>query len=203
MHGVGVKSGVDLFGAAIQARPPGGAIPLQVAPVLEALNQPWWLRGGAAFAMVVVLGAVMQLRFGPVVDRSVEFSTDRPFAALMYGVGTHFVILFAGLYIMNQLRYVTISGYSGELLGPIAGLLLLGTVGAVGFTVAGSALLELLGESNQWYGLLIGALIAALIAGVAALIDLRIGALVWILIVSMAIGGPIRVWVHAAEDVNS
>lgn len=173
--------------------------PLQVVDPSFVLDVPGLVRAGVAFGLVLVVGAVILWRYGGVVDRSIDASVDRPLAALGYGVAAHITIAFFGVYAASQLGQLTVSGRSLAGLGIYLGLFVLAVVAAMGFTVVGVALVEVQLGRPRWYGLVLG----AAVAGFAGLVDPVVGGLVWIVVVSTGIGGPVRRWFHAAEDVEA
>lgn len=160
--------------------------------VLTELPGPW--RGTVAFVVVLVLGAVLLQRRGAFVERSIDASLARPLSSLGYGVAAHAVIAFAGVYVANQLATVGGLGQNAAVVGALTGGLMLVTAGALGFTVVGSIVADLGGRSGEWSGPVLG----AVIAGVAAAIEPVVGAVVWFVVVSTGIGGPVRKWVHAS-----
>lgn len=175
------------------------ATPLQAVDLSLVLDLPGVVRAGAAFALVLVLGAVLLWRFGGVVDRAITASVDRPLSSLGYGVAAHATIAFFGAYAASQLAQLTVSGRSLVGVGVWLGIGLLAVAAAVGFTVVGVATAEVGLGRPQWNGVVLG----ALVAGLAGLADPLVGGLVWLVVVSTGIGGPVRVWFHAAEDVEA
>lgn len=177
----------------------GFAWPLQSVDPTLILELPGLVRGVAAFAIVLAVGTVLLWRYAGLVDRSIAASIDRPLSSLGYGIAAHLTIGFFGVYAASQLGQLTFSGRSLGGLGLLAGLGVLTVVAALGFTVVGTAIVEFRGAARREYGLLLG----AAIAGVAAFTQPLLGGLVWLIVVSTGIGGPVRVWFHAAEDVEA
>lgn len=174
-------------------------MPLQSVDPGLVLDLPGVVRASVAFAIVLVLGSVILWRFGGLVDRSIDAAIDRPLSALGYGVAAHLTIVFFGAYAASQLGQLTLSGRSLWVVGIWLGLAVLAGVAALGFTVVGAAIVEYGLDRRRWHGLVIG----AVLAGFAALADPLIGGLVWLVVVSTGIGGHVRVWFHAADDVES
>lgn len=179
------------------AGPPGLSL-LQLADPTRLLDLPGLVRGLLAFAVVLLLGAGFLWRYDGVVDRSIDASIDRPLSSLGYGVAAHATLLFAGVYLASQLGQLTLSGRPLGAVGIWVGIAMLAVAAGLGFTVVGSAVLQLGWERPRWQGLVVG----AALAGVAALVDPLVGGLVWVVAVSTGIGGPVRVWFHASEDVD-
>lgn len=175
-----------------------GPSPLLAADPTSVLDLPWLVRGPLAFAVVLVLGAAILWRYEAVVDRSIDASTDRPLSSMAYGVAAHGTIGFFGIYAASQLGQVSLSGRSLGVMGLWAGIVLLAVAAGLGFTVVGTAAVEFGWERRRWHGLLVG----ALVAGLAAVANPLVGGLIWLLVVSTGIGGPVRSWFHASEDVD-
>lgn len=176
-----------------------GSWPLQLADPTLLFDLPRFVRGPAAFAVVLVLGAGLLWRYEPLVERSIDTSIDRPLSSLAYGIGAHLTILFFAVYAASQLGQAVPSSRSIAGLGLWAGIAILAVAAALGFTVAGAAVVEFRWGRRRWYGLLLG----AVTAGLAGLADPVVGLVVWVVVVSTGIGGPVRNWFHAAEDVDS
>lgn len=173
-----------------------GLTPFEGVKVVSIIDQPGWIRGVLAFAFVLAVGTVVTVRFDDIIENAIKKSTTRPGASLGYGIGAHLTIVFVGLYLTNQLRYISISGESAAVIGPLVGIMLLVVIGSVGFTVTGTAIVEVLWNGDRYTGVLLG----AAMAGIAAFVNPLVGALVWVITVSLAVGGPIRHWVHASRD---
>lgn len=170
--------------------------PLQMVDPVALFESSRAVRGSVAFVLVLCIGGVLLSRFGGLVDRSIDASIDRPLSSMGYGVAAHAVLGLVGFYLASQLALVVVSGRPLAALGIVFGLLSLLVAGALGFTVVGSALVELGWERRRWHGLVVG----AALAGIAVSVDLIIGGIVWVVVVSTGIGGPVRRWVHASED---
>lgn len=173
--------------------------PIQAADPTAVLELPRFVRVPIAVALVLILGALLLWRYRGVVERSIDASTARPIAALGYGVAAHATLIFAGAYITSQLAQLTLSGRSLGVLGLWIGGLILAVTAALGFTVVGTVLIELRGAESRWQGLVVG----AVIAGIAAAFDPLVGGVIWVVAVSIGVGGPVRDWVWAAEDTQA
>lgn len=176
-----------------------GPILMQLADPSTLLELPGVVRAPIAFAAVLAFGAAVLWRFDGVVDRSIAASIDRPLSSLAYGIAAHATLVFAGVYLTSQFSQLTLSGRSLGLVGIWLGLVLLGFTAGLGFTVVGSAVVEHRWDRPRWQGLVVG----ALIAGLAGLVTPIVGGLVWLILVSTGIGGPVRSWIHASEDVSA
>lgn len=171
---------------------------MQLADPTAILGLPGSLRALIAFVVVLGLGSLLLWRYDGVVERSIAASIDRPLASLGYGMGAQAGIAFVGFYSVTQLSQLPSLGRFLTGLGLWLVLGLLCAAGALGFTVVGAGVVELGWGRGRWHGLLIG----AILAGGVALDGPAVGAIVWIVVVSMGIGGPIRDWFLAAEDVG-
>lgn len=171
----------------------------QASDPTTVFDLPGHARGPAAFVVVLCLGSMLLWRFGPLVERSLDASLERPLSSLAYGIAAHLTILFFSVYAASQLGRVAPSGSVVAGVGLWAGTVLLAIAAALGFTVVGAAVLEFTWEPRRWYGLLVG----AAMAGLAGLVEPVFGVVVWTLVVSTGIGGSVRTWFNAAEDVDS
>lgn len=172
---------------------------LQVPDPSMLLELPAVVRGPIAFVAVFLFGAAMLWRFDGVVDRSIDASIDRPLSSFGYGIAAHATLVFAGAYLTSQLAQLTLSGQSLGVVGIWIGLGLLAVAAGLGFTVVGTAVVEFGWVRSRWRGLVVG----SILAGLAGLVDPVIGGLIWLVTVSTGIGGPVRSWFHAAEDVST
>lgn len=152
------------------------------------------VRAVGAFGIVLLLGGATLWRYESYVDGAIDEAIDRPLRSMAYGAAAHLVFAFAGFYLVARLGQLTVSGTSAGGIGFViwaVGLLL---VGSLGFTIVGSILVGLYGERQKWYGLIVGALIASAIALGPTLVAIGL----WLIIVSMGIGGPVRQWYTAS-----
>lgn len=147
------------------------------------------VRMTVAALLVGLLGSGILWRYESVVDRSIEASISRPLSALAYGVGAHAVLAFAGMYLGYLIGYAGFPAANSGRLGLQIGLLI---SGSLGFLVVGAAIVGSLGERHLWSGVVVG----ALLAGVSVAIGSLWGAFVWVMLVSMGIGGVVRNWTH-------
>lgn len=176
-----------------------GSMLLQLTDPTTMFELPGYVRGPAAFGLVLVVGAVVLRRYDRLVDRIIATSIDRPLSSLAYGVAAHLTVLFFGVYAASQIGQAAPANSSIAGVGLWAAAVVLAVAAAIGFTVVGVAAVELRWERRRRYGLLLG----AVIAGLAGLTDPLLGGVVWLVVVSTGIGGPVRNWFHAAEDVES
>lgn len=165
-------------------------------PTLIGFGGP--VRAVVAFLVVGTLGSILLLWNRPLVERAVLSSTTRPLYSLAHGVAAHIVIAFGTVYAANQLGPLEFAGESAATVGLLAGAVLLVGVGTVGLTVVGTILAEYATSRDAWSGLLVGATLAA----IAGLLPPVYGVSLWLLLVSMGIGGPVRRWFHASSDVD-
>lgn len=176
-----------------------GWVLLQMLDPSALVGLPAWVRASTVFVVVLVVGGAFLWRHDGIVERSIRASIDRPLASLGYGVAAHLTIVFFSVYLASQLGRIAPSGWSLSLMGTWLGVIVLAVIGGLGFTVVGEAIVELRWGRQRVYGLLLGAVMAAL----AALSDPLLGGILWLIVVSMGIGGPVRSWFHAAEDVSA
>lgn len=169
-------------------------IQIQAVDPAIVVDTPGPVRAVAAFALVLLLGGGLLWRYEPFVERSMDAMLARPLSSIGYGIAAHAVIGFAGFYLASQLTYVDVGGQNAGGIGLLIGGLLVGLAGALGFTVVGAAVLDLWGSGTNWSGLVVGSVVAGVIAG----IDPLVAGLGWIAIVSAGIGGQARTWLHAS-----
>jgi len=158
-----------------------------------------WLRAVAAFLLVVPVGAAVLARYGDLVDRSVEASTDSPFVSTVYGVLAHLGLVFTAGVFSTQLANAGLDPTTLQVgSSAVLGAVLLALAG-FGFAVVGAWLVEFRGEGRRWHGL-----VAASAVGAAGwLLPVFAGVALWILLVSVGVGGPTRRWIHAERTVET
>ncbi|MFB6297788.1 MAG: hypothetical protein ABEH56_04635 [Salinirussus sp.] len=185
----GIRSAVALLAAAAAF----SAVAAAATPDPSIVADSPALRAVVVFLLVLPFGTVLLFRDDGLVDRSIEASMERPLVSAVYGVGTHFVVFFATGVFSTQLssaglgRNVLVAGTTVVLGGVLLAL------GGLGLTVVGTWLTDLRGERRPWQGFVV----AAAVGAAAWLVPpLLVGLAVWILLVSVGIGGPAREWIH-------
>ena len=191
---------MDLFWSLTTGMVAGGldqrVVPAGGLDFVQTLSAGGPVRALVAFFVVLIIGAGLLLWKGSLVDRATVTSTTRPLYSFVHGLAAHIVIVFGAVYAANQLGPLRVAGYSAATIGILAGILLLLAVGAFGLTVVGTILVEYLAARGPWDGLVVGAIFAA---GIGVL-PIKFGGPLWVLLVSMGIGGPVRRWFHAASE---
>lgn len=155
-------------------------------------------RAAAAFLVVLLLGGIILWWRHPIVERATVASTTRPLYSLLHGLAAHVVLAFGTVYMVNQLGPFDIAGQSAATIGLAIGGMLFLAVGALGFTIVGTIGVEYLTRRGPWTGLLVGAVVAA----GTALLPPMYGGTLWVVLVSMGVGGPVRRWFHASSDTG-
>jgi hypothetical protein len=168
-----------------------GTLALDPATFLDASGE---LRAGAAFLTVLALGGLFLVRFGPFVERSIDSSRSGPLRSTLYGLATHVVILFVVFYLSTRLSGFELFGQDTSFLGFAVGVGLVLATAAFGFTVVGSTVVEIGWAPDRWTGLVVG----AGIAGAIAVATTALAAVLWVVLVSLGIGGAVRRWLHAS-----
>jgi len=173
--------------------------PLQAVSAVQGASRP--VRAAGVFALVAVVGGALCWRAEPFLAHARKASVDRPLSALGYGLATHAVIAFGGVYLANKLARFAPLGEGSGVVGLWFGLSLVAVAAAIGFTVVGVTATDLLGEDGPWPGLLAGAVVAAGTTVVAP----TVGAVAWFALVSVGIGGAVREWLHASavEEIRA
>lgn len=170
-----------------------GAVPGQSLDPSIVVETPA-LRAVSSFLLVLLFGGAVLVRYRGLVERSVEASMNSPFVSVVYGVGAHLVVAFAGGVFSTQLANAGVDRTLLQVVGTATFGLAMLVLAGFGFTVLGTSLTERQGERDPWRGLVV-------LAGVSAIVWLvappLVGAAVWVLLVSAGIGGPARRWVHA------
>lgn len=171
---------------------PGVATAASLGPsTIADLSTP--VRAVAGAGLVLAFGAfILRFREG-LVDQSLEASLESVPHSTFYGLAVHFVLVFAGVYIVSQISRLV--GGAGPVVFAITGIGLLIAAG-LGFTVVGTILTEQLGDERPWLGLGVGTALAGVVLIALPLIP-GVGA--WILIASVGIGGSARNWFHASH----
>jgi len=170
--------------------------PLSLVDPAALLDASAPVRAGIAVVAVLLLGGLLVYRYESLLDRSMEATNERPLAAVVYGLSAHLVMLFASIYLTSRVGETGFSELNAGTVGVLFLVTLLLSAAVVGFTVVGATLVELGGGHSRVAGPLAG----AGIAGGAAVLGPVYGGVVWILVVSTGIGGPVRRWVHASVD---
>lgn len=169
----------------------GAAAQLDPGTLVDA---PPPLRAGAGFLLVLGAGAALLYRYEAFVDRSTDACLEKPLQAVVYGVMAHGGVVFVGGYLLSQIGRIGAAGPLvawAALVVVAAGLLALA---GLGFTVVGTAVTDAAGSRQPWTGLVIGAGIAATAAVVSPLVA---GVVLWVVVVSVGVGGATRRWFHS------
>lgn len=172
----------------------GEVVPIQLVDSATIVDAAGPVRAVVAFALVLLLGGAILWQYEAFVVQSMDATLTKPLSSVGYGIAAHAVIAFGGAYLGSQLAHVDVAGQNAGGIGLVLGALLVLLAGALGFTVVGVAVLDLLGAGTTWAGLVLGAAIAGVVAGV----DPLFAGLGWIAIVSAGIGGRVRNWLHAS-----
>lgn len=186
-----------VMGAAEEVTTSAG--PLQVLDPAGYEETGVVIRATAAFAVVVALGGLVIVRDESYIRESVEALVSNPLSSIGYGIVAHLVVAFGVAYVGSQVPAVGVSGVDLTTLSFGVGLVVLLSVAAVGFTVVGTTVFALWGESNVWAGLILGGMVASGLTVARP----AVGAGLWLLLVSLGVGGRVRNWVHASalDDV--
>ena len=177
----------------------GGQVAALVDPSLVT-DAPAAVRAVAAFVLVLLFSAGMLVRFRPFVDRSIDASMERPAVSLVYGLALHGLVLFATGYVLTQLVQVEVALSDVSAVGVVILALVWLLLAGLGFTVVGATLTEVTGRRQHWQGAVVG---AALGAAAAFVEPLLLGTALWILVVSVGIGGPMKRWLHASQAAEA
>ena len=148
-------------------------------------------------AVVVGVGTALLLRSrADLPTRAMRASNARPFRSLGAGVIAQGALLLAVVYGGSQLAQLRLGAFSMQSISLGLAAVVIGGVGVVGFAVVATAVAGMLSTSH------VGATvsIAAALAGVVMAVELRLAAVLWLVIVSWGVGGLIRRWFTASAE---
>ena len=169
-------------------------VPAMQAVSPSAIEQvPPGYRAAAAFALVVAFGAAVLFRSQRYVEAAVDSSMRRPHVSVVYGAIAYGLVGFLGLLALMQLSLVGITDSAVVYVAAAAVGAVAFALGGLGYVVVGTRSLELLGERQPWNGLVLGAVISALIWLVLPPLT---AAVVWVVVAAVGVGGPVRTWMH-------
>lgn len=150
----------------------------------------------ASFVLVLLAGGLLLAVAGEFVDRAVDSSMETPVASVGYGLMAQAAIVFLGYYLLGQLAGV--SGAIVDVAFVVIGVLTLALAG-LGFTVVGVRITELVGDRRLSLGAVVGAALSAVVWLVPSFL---LGLVLWLLVVSLGVGGPTEAWLHASRSVD-
>lgn len=177
----------------------GTVVPAAQAVSPSVIEQvPPSYRATAAFALVVAFGAAVLFRSQRFVEAAVDSSMGRPHVSVVYGGIAYGLVAFLGLLALMQLSLVGITDSAVVYAAAaVVGMIAFG-LGGLGYVVVGTRSLELLGDRQPWNGLVIGAVLSAVIWLVLPSVT---AAVVWLGVAAVGIGGPVRTWMHDERGV--
>lgn len=157
-------------------------------------------RAVVSFGLVLAFGAVVLVRYPKMVDAAVSVSMERPGISLLYGIIAYALVVVVGA--IGVLQAQQLGVLSGAILLVAAAIIATGVLllAGLGYAVVGAWLTGLYGAQNPWSGLVFAAGLSAL--GWALLPSIA-GALVWVAIGALGIGGPVREWIHDERTVEA
>lgn len=168
--------------------------PTGVALLTPGLDASPLVRAVVAFVLVLLLGGALLWRYEAFVDRSIDATVARPLVSLGYGVAAILAVGFVSVYLASQLALLTVAGRHVGSVGLLLGVLALFLIAALGFTIVGGALVLVWSGRDDWSGLVLG----AVVAGLLALLDPVLAGVGGVAVVSLGVGGPARTWLHAS-----
>lgn len=169
------------------------ALPLQI-DLQTVADSPASVRAVVAFLGSTFFGGLVLYRYGDRVPGAVEASTANPLVSVVYGFIAYGLVGFAIGYVYSQVARI---GISARIYGVVL-VILLGaaffSLGGLGFVIVGQWAADAAGLGDPWLGLVGVGLFGA--AAVLAF-PLAVGALVWLGIAAVGIGGPVKRWIHS------
>jgi len=185
--------------ASVLGSVPGVAAAQPLSPtVVTDLSGP--VRALGSFALVLLFGGALLVRYGEFVDESLDALIDSPYAAVPYGLMAYGVVVLVGLYGISQLGRVGVANTVLGQLGVVAILTVVVVLTALGFLVVGTLLTDLSGRRRPTRGLVLGAVLSAV--GWVAL-PFAGGLAIWVVVAAFGIGGTTRRWFHAERTVET
>ena len=128
--------------------------------------------------------------------RAMRASNARPVRSLGAGIIAQGALLLAVLYGSSQLAQLRVGAITMQSISLGLAAVVIGGVGVVGFTVVATAIAGIV-SAPQAGGTIV---IAAGLAGVVMAVELRLAAVLWLVIVSWGVGGLIRRWFTASAE---
>lgn len=175
-----------------------GATTMRLLDPTVLVDAPVAFRVVGVFVLTVLFGGTILTLSAGVVDRAADASMERPLLSVVYGVLAQGVLLILGSYAYSQLLRLGFVGPTVGVVGLWVGILGVLALSGLGLAVVGAAVTETASTRQLWPGLAIGAAIGAAAWFVPSFV---LALLVWLLVVSFGIGGPMREWIHdSVED---
>jgi hypothetical protein len=188
----------SVAGLAVLAVLPGAATAQPVDPAVIG-RVPGIYRAAGSFVLVFLFGSLLLVRYERFVDESIDAWMERPYVAVLYGLLANGLVAFLGFLALMQLSQAGVGG-------PVVTLVVAAFVGTgllvlagLGYLVVGAGLTGLYGSRRTWKGLAFGAALSTV--GWLAF-PLATGALAWIAVASVGVGGPMRTWMHSERAVD-
>jgi hypothetical protein len=157
-------------------------------------------RAAGSFGLLLLSGGLVLARDDRFVDGAVEVSMTRPHVSVVYGCMAYGFVVFVGGLGLTQLGQLGVS--APPVLLAAAALVSVAVVflSGLGYAVVGAWLTGLYGPRQPWNGLVFGAVLSSLGWLVLPLVP---GAVVWVVLGAVGLGGPVRAWVHDERAVDS
>lgn len=156
-------------------------------------DAPAAVRAAVSFLVTVLLGGAIIYRYGGRVDVAARATRESPLLSVVYGLGAFGFVVFVVAFGLSELSRIGIGLRLVSVLVSVALLAMVLSLGAVGFGIVGALLADVVGVRDPMFGL-VGA--AGASAAVWFALPFVVGALVWLLIAAVGIGGSTRRWVH-------
>ncbi|MFB6223445.1 MAG: hypothetical protein ABEH86_07210 [Haloarcula sp.] len=166
--------------------------------VVTDLSRP--IRGVVAFVLVLVAGALILRLRESYVNESITAILDSPATALLYGIAGYVIVGIVGLYGATTLARLSVAGgVFVRLMILISSAFVLGLTG-FGFLVVGTLLTDILRNRQPTLGLLIGAVLSAVMWVLFSPAGSIVSSLA---IAAFGIGGSARLWIHSERTVET
>lgn len=177
-------------------RGPTGLWPLQTLDPSVLAESSGEVRAVVVLVLTVLFGGAVIYRYGGRLDAAVDASMESPLVSVVYGAMAYALVVFVVSYAYSQLAQLGVAVPVLGLLGAGVLVVLLLSLGGLGFVVVGAWATDAVGSRDPWLGLVgvgvVGALAWLVLPFVGAL-------LVWLGIAAIGIGGPVRRWIHGSK----
>lgn len=171
----------------------GAVAPLQAVDPAAVAETSGALRAAVAFPATVLLGGVAVYRYRARIDDAAGASMANPALSAVYGALAFGALVFGAAFALSELSRFGMLGPAVSAALGVGLVVAVVALGSFGFGVVGAGLADALGSRDPMVGL-VGAAGASAVAWL--LLPFALGALAWVAIAAVGVGGPAREWVH-------
>lgn len=182
-----------VFTQSVVAAGAGVTLPLQAFDSVSQLGSSAPTRAMIAFLASTLVGGFVLYQYGDRVDVAVKASTANPPVSVIYGVMAYGLVAFFGAYGFSQFARIGIGATTVAAISGIVLLLILLGLGGIGYAILGSWFADAAGFRDPFLGLVAVGFVGAVAVLVLPTLP---GTVVWFVIASVGLGGPVKNWVH-------